>query len=310
MSQSVSQSIAPARLRPGDTVAIVAPASPVPGDRLRAGLDRIGERYRLQVPFDIERATGYLAGSDQERADELNRALRDADVRALWLARGGYGLLRILPLLDADALRADPKPIIGFSDATALLGWAHRVAGVRGIHGPVAVQLGKLPAEDAEWMFALLEGGAAGRLAEGLAPVGAAAADRVEGPLFGGNLIMLGHLVRTALFPALDGGILLVEEVDEKPYSIDRCLTGIELCGALDRVAGALVGDFTACVDPKYPVPEALEVVHERLRAFGVAGLRGAPVGHGLRNRAVSFGGRVALDFARGTAELLEPAVA
>lgn len=281
----------------------------MPGDRLRAGLERVGDRYRLQVPQDIERATGFLAGSDQERADELNRAFRDPDVRAVWLARGGYGILRILPLLDAEALRADPKPIIGFSDATALLGWADRVAGVRGVHGPVAVQLGKLPVEDADWMFALLEGRAEGPLADGLAAVGAAASGLIAGPLLGGNLIMLGHLVRTAIFPPLAGAILLVEEVDEKPYSIDRCLSGMELCGALDRLAGALVGDFTACDDPKYPAPTALEVVDERLRAFGIAGLSGAPIGHGLRNRAVPFGGRVALDLARGLAELLEPAV-
>jgi muramoyltetrapeptide carboxypeptidase len=309
MSQSVSQSIAPARLRPGDTVAIVAPASPVPGDRLRAGLERVAERYRVRLPDDVERATGYLAGSDQVRAEELNRALRDPDVRAIWLARGGYGLLRILPLLDGDALRADPKPIIGFSDATALLGWAHRVAGVRGIHGPVVVQLGKLPIEDAAWLFALIEGRAERLLAGGLTAVGAPGKGSLEGPLMGGNLIMLGHLVRTALFPPLAGALVFIEEVDEKPYSIDRSLTGIELCGALDRVEGVLVGDFTGCVDPKYPAPDALEVVHERLRAFGLSGLGGAPIGHGLQNRAVSFGGRLGLDLDRGVAELLEPAV-
>ena len=309
MSQSVSQSIAPARLRPGDTVAIVAPASPVPGDRLRAGLDAAAGRYRLQVPHDIERASGYLAGDDPARAEEMNRALRDPDVRAIWLARGGYGIMRLLPLLDADALRRDPKPIIGFSDATALLGWALAAAGVRGIHGPVVVQLGKLPPEDAAWLFALLEGRVDAPLATGLAPVGAARHGRIEGPLIGGNLILLGHLVRTGGFPSLAGAVALVEEVDEKPYSIDRCLTGIELAGGLDRVAGALIGDFTGCVDPKYPAPDAPAVVDERLRAFGIGGLAGAPIGHGARNRAVSFGGRVGLDLDRGVAELLEPAV-
>jgi len=120
---------------------------------------------------------------------------------------------------------------------------------------------------------------------------------------------MLGHLVRTALFPAFTGAIAFIEEVDEKPYSIDRCLTGLELAGGLDRVAGALVGDFTGCVDPKYPAPDALEVVHQRLRGWSIAGLSGAPIGHGLTNRAVPFGGRCALDLDRGVAELLEPAV-
>ena len=309
MSQSVSQSIAPARLRQGDTVAIVAPASPVPGERLRAGLAAAGDRYRLRVPDDIDRATGYLAGSDERRADEMNRALRDPDVRAIWLARGGYGIMRLLPLLDADALRADPKPIIGFSDATALLGWALAAAGVRGIHGPVLVQLGALPPEDAAWLFALLEGRAEGPLLTGLEAVGAPRRGRVEGPLIGGNLIVLGHVIRTAAFPSLAGALLLIEEVEEKPYSIDRCLTGLELAGALDRVAGALVGDFTACADPKYPEPDVQRVVDERLRSFDIAGLRGAPIGHGARNRAVPFGARCGLDLDRGIAELLEPAV-
>ena len=287
----------------------MAPASPVPADRLQAGLAAAGDRYRLEVPDDIGRATGYLAGSDEERAAELNRCLRDPDVRGIWLARGGYGIMRLLPLLDADALRADPKPIIGFSDATALLGWALAAAGVRGIHGPVVVQLGKLPPEDARWLFEVLEGRAVGPLATGLRPVGAPGGGRVEGPLIGGNLIMLGHLVHTALFPAFTGAIAFIEEVDEKPYSIDRCLTGLELAGALDRIAGALVGDFTGCVDPKYPAPDALEVVHQRLRAWSIAGLGGAPIGHGLENRAIPFGGLCALDLDRGVAELLEPAV-
>ena len=261
------------------------------------------------MPDDIDRATGYLAGSDERRADEMNRALRDPDVRAVWLARGGYGIMRLLPLLDADALRADPKPIIGFSDATALLGWALAAAGVRGIHGPVLVQLGALPPDDAAWLFALIEGRAEGPLLTGLEAVGALRRGRLEGPLIGGNLILLGHLIRTAAFPALAGALLLIEEVDEKPYSIDRCLTGIELAGALDRLAGVLVGDFTACADPKYPAPDVHRVVDERLCAFGISGLRGAPIGHGARNRAVPFGARCGLDLDRGVAELLEPAV-
>jgi muramoyltetrapeptide carboxypeptidase len=310
MSQSVSQSIVPARLRPGDTVAIVAPASPVPGDRLRAGIERLADRYRLRVPDDIERAAGYLAGSDEERAEELNRAFRDPDVRAIWLARGGYGLLRLLPLLDASALRRDPVPIIGFSDATALLGWAEVVAGVRGVHGPVLVQLGKLPAEDATAVVDLIEGRAPdGPLLTGLGRTGAAGAGRIEGPLYGGNLCLLSHLARTPYFPSLEGAVVLLEEVDEKPYAVDRYLTSMALAGGWNRAAGALVGDLTACTDPKYPDRSALEVVAERLAAFGVPALGGAPIGHGARNRAVPFGGRCALDLDRGTLELLEPAV-
>ncbi|HUS63271.1 MAG TPA: LD-carboxypeptidase [Kofleriaceae bacterium] len=301
----------PPRVRPGDAVAVIAPASPVPGDRLRAGLERAGTRWRLRVPDDIERAHGFLAGDDARRADEVNRALRDPDVRALWLARGGYGILRLLPLLDADALRRDPKPIIGFSDATALLAWAELEAGVRGVHGPVLVQLGKLPPADAAWLFDLVEGraGAAAVLATGLRRVGAPAVGAVEGRLVGGNLCLLAHLCGTRYQVPVEGAIVLVEEVDEKPYAIDRDLTHMALAGGWRGAAGALVGDFTACEDPKYPTATWADVVDERLRAFGVPALAGAPVGHGAVNRAFSFGGRVALDPEAGSAVLLDPAV-
>lgn len=278
-------------------------------DWLYAGIERAGGRYRLRVPDDVERATGYLAGDDERRADEVNAALRDPDVRALWMARGGYGIMRILPLLDADALRRDPRPIIGFSDGTALLSWAERAAGVRGVHGPVVGQLAKLPLEDATWLFDLIEGrSGAGDTIASLRPIGAGGSGPVEGPLRGGNLCLLAHLVGTPYQVDLAGAVALIEEVDEKPYAIDRMITHMRMAGAL-APAAALVGDFTACDDPKYPAPTALDVVHERLAAAGVCGLAGAPIGHGARNRAVPFGGRVAVDAAAGSLTLLEPAV-
>jgi muramoyltetrapeptide carboxypeptidase len=286
----------------------------VPTDRLRAGLELLGDRYRLQVPDDIARRAGFLAGSDEERAGELNRAMADPDVRGIVLARGGHGILRILPLLDPALLRADPKPIVGFSDATALLAWAERAAGVRAVHGPVVVQLPRLPAGDVAWLLDLLEGKAAlagQEVAAGLARIGGGAgAGRVEGPLVGGNLTLLAHLVGTPWAPDLTGAVVLLEEVDEKPYAVDRYLTRMALAGAWDGAAAALAGDFTACADPTYPEVSVEQVVDERLRAIGVPALAGAPIGHGARNRAVPHGGRCALDLHAGTVELLDPAVA
>ena len=318
MSQLVSESKeVPPRLRPGDTVAIVAPASPVPADQVRAGLDRLGERYHLRVADDLYRsdpAAGYLAGSDERRADELNQCFRDPDVRAVVLARGGYGILRLLDRLDAAALRADPKPIVGFSDATALLSWADRIAGVRGVHGPVVKQMRRLPPEQITWLFDLLEGRAdlAAPVAAGLSPVGAARTGRIEGPLRGGNLTLLSHLVGTpwAVEPA--GAIMLIEDVTERPYALDRYLTHLTLAGALRGAAGALVGDFTDIRPDDLGLSGQVspgDVVSERLAAAGVAGLAGAPIGHGARNLAVPFGARAALDVDAGELWLLEPAV-
>jgi muramoyltetrapeptide carboxypeptidase len=264
----------------------------------------------MRMADDITRATGYLAGSDERRADELNRLIADPDVRAVLLARGGYGIMRILELLDAGALRRDPKPIVGFSDATALLFWALRVAGLRGIHGPVVAQLGDLPAEDTARLVDLLEGRPAARLPGALLPTGACGRGRVEGRLLGGNLTLLARLVGTRYAPALSGAVLFVEEVGERPYAIDRYFTQLALSGALDGARAALVGSLTRCVEKVIaPEPDAAQVVDERLRAFAIPGLTGAPFGHGDRNLALPFGGRCAIDFDAGTAELLDLAV-
>ncbi|HTE54312.1 MAG TPA: LD-carboxypeptidase [Kofleriaceae bacterium] len=300
----------PPRVRPGDTVGICAPASPVPGDRLRRGIERLDGRYRLRMADDITRVDGYLAGSDDRRADELNGLIADPDVRAILLARGGYGILRILDRLDAGALRADPKPIVGFSDATALLFWALAAAGLRGIHGPVVAQLGDLPVGDTTWLVDLLEGRGQGRIIEGLRPTGAVRRGRVEGPLIGGNLTLLSHMVGTPWAADVAGAVLFIEDQGERPYAIDRYLTRMALGGALRGAGAALVGSFTRCEERvNLPQPDAAAVVDERLRAFDVAGLAGAPFGHGDENQALPFGGRAALDFDRGAVELLDPAV-
>jgi muramoyltetrapeptide carboxypeptidase len=313
MSHAVSQSILPPRVRPGDTVAIVAPAGPVKPERLRAGLAMLGDRYRLRIAGDIERATAFLAGDDARRADELNAALRDPDVRGIIAARGGYGIMRILERLDADALRRDPVPIVGFSDCTALLSWSERAAGVRGIHGPVVVQLPRLPADQVEWLMRLIEGRAEVATephARGLSRAGTPGGERrIEGPLRGGNLCLLSSLCGTRWEVDTRDAIVLLEEVTEKPYGIDRYLTHLALAGAWRGAAGALVGDLIDCVDPTYPDRSAAEVIDERLRASGLRGLCGAPIGHGARNLAFSCGGRVALDLEAGTLTLLEPAV-
>lgn len=281
-------------------------------DRLRAGVDVLAGRYRVRVAPEVPARAGYLAGADDQRAASLNRYLRDPDVRAIICARGGYGTMRILDDLDADALRRDPKLIVGFSDATALLAWALR-AGVRGIHGPMAGQLGTLSAADVAWLFRLMESTAPQPLPPlPLAPLGAPLpGEPVEGPLLGGNLCLLSHLVGTAYQVDLAGALLFFEEVGEAVYRIDRYLTHLGLSGALDRVAAALAGDMTDCAAPPGH-PAALAVIHERLARHGVPGVHGAPLAHGARNLALPLGARAALartpDGPRLT--LLEAAVA
>ncbi|MEO8846020.1 MAG: LD-carboxypeptidase [Kofleriaceae bacterium] len=313
--------IIPPRITPGQTLGIAAPSGPANLDRLRAGLARLGDAFRLQLAPSLTAARApelqsYLAASDETRAAELDAMIADPDVRAILIARGGYGLMRILPRLDPDALRRDPKPIVGFSDATALLAWAH-VAGVRGIHGPLGVQLERLPATDIEHLIAMLsEARAPGVRPWALAASPLGGRGVVRGPLFAGNLTMMSVLVGTPWALPLRGSIALLEEVGERPYELDRYLTQLALTGELAKPHAVIVGDLVRCADPKPPAggtdPEdaALATVLERLHAAGTAAAFGAPIGHGDRNEPVPFGGNAVLDLDRGTLEILDPAVA
>lgn len=300
----------PPRLRPGDTVAVAAPAGPVDRRRLERSLPLLEARYRLRLAPDLFARDGYLAGSDERRAAELNAALRDPDVRAVIFARGGYGSTRILDALDAAALRADPIPLVGFSDITAILGWAHQVAGVAAIHGPVAAQLAELAGAEVERLFAMLESPEPAPPITGLEPTGAAASGIIEGVLWGGNLSLVAHLVGTPGWPAAERAIFFFEEVGERPYAIDRYLTRIHAAGALDGAVAAVVGDLVRCAETSAADhPDAAAVIDERLARFGIPGAAGAGFGHGARNLAVPFGGRARLDPQSGVLEFLSGAV-
>jgi muramoyltetrapeptide carboxypeptidase len=290
--------IAPPGIRRGETLGVCAPAGAVKPERLARGLARLGDTFRVRLAPTLTspRAAGvptYLANTDDARASELIAMLADPDVRAIVLARGGYGLMRILDRLDPDVLRRDPKPIVGFSDGTALLAWAH-AAGVRGIHGPVIAQLGDLPDEDVERLIAAL--------IDPAAPVTFAVtrvhgAGVIRGPLVPANLTMAALLAGTRWALPLAGALALFEEVGEKPYELDRYLTRLALAG--EQPAGVVLGELVRCEEPKLPEPEAaLAVFRERLAALPLA--TGMPVGHGTRNAAVAFGAPAELDLEHG----------
>lgn len=296
--------LVPPRLHPGDAVALIAPSGPVPESRLRAGLALLSARYDLRWSRRIYDRSGYLAGDDEARAEALTLALADDEIRAIVCARGGYGLMRILGRLDPSLLLRRPKPIVGFSDITVLHALAQG-AGLVSIHGPVATQLGELPIEDTEALFALLEGECGVRM-EGLGSVGTTQV--VEGPLIGGNLELVSRLVGTPYAFDLRSAVLLLEEVGERPYRIDRQLTQLELSGALGGVVAVVVGELVRCSEPDGSGPDAAAVVKERLGRLGVPVLTGLPVGHGARNRAVALGVRVRVDGGEGRIDFLEPA--
>jgi muramoyltetrapeptide carboxypeptidase len=294
-------------LRPGDSVAVIAPAGPFDRASFEAGAAIIGERYHLHYDSSIFERQRYLAGTDERRLSELNRALTDPTVRAVFCARGGYGSLRLLEKLDQPrAIWPDTgRPLIGFSDITALHQWRQR-HGFISIHGPVLTQLGRLGRATRERLFSLLESDSPATplcgtltLVEGTA----------EGPLLGGNLSVFTRLLGTPFMPNLDGAILLLEDVGERPYRLDRMWTHLQLAGVFRKVRGIVLGSFNGCEEPDESYA-SVDVLRELAVATGLPCAAGFPIGHGDANEPVPLGVRVRLDATAARLTFLEPAVA
>jgi muramoyltetrapeptide carboxypeptidase len=302
--------IRPVRLQPGDVVRVIAPSGPVFEDAFAPGAAVLSARYQLRYdPATLFASDGFLAGPDGQRLASLVEALLDPQARAIVMGRGGHGLLRIASGLDGNLLRKHPKPIVGFSDGTVLLALAAK-AGVAAIHGPVVTQLARLPKDDHLALFSLLESAEPRPLLAGLETLCPGSA---TGPLVGGNLEVFSRLLGTPLVPDLDGAILFLEEVGERPYRIDRLLTYLELAGVFAAVSGVVVGQLVACEEPaqsRVASPVASAVVRERLGRLRIPVVMGAEVGHGGRNQSLPYGVRVSLDAQAGTLVGLESAVA
>jgi len=301
--------IRPPRLQPGDVVRVIAPSFAVPRERFEQGAALLAARYRLRYdPATLFRTERYFAGPDELRLAELEAALRDPEARAVIMARGGHGLLRLLPFLNPDLLRANPKPLVGFSDGTLLCAFAAR-AGVASIHGPVVAQLGRLPEEDRTALFGLLERPGSGLL---LSELDAPVPGRIQGPLVGGNLEVFSRLLGTPHMPDPTGAILFFEDVDERPYRVDRLLTHLDLAGLFAVAAAVVVGEFTACKEPegsKLDSPTVEEVLRDRLGRLAIPVAFGAKIGHGDRNAPLPCGTLCELDTRHGTLVALEGAV-
>lgn len=280
----------PPRIRAGAVVAVVAPASPFDRQELFRGLSWLRTRYRLRVSPGIFERDGYLAGDDARRAAELAEAMTDPSVDAIVCARGGYGAMRILDALPWDAFVARPKWIAGFSDVTAL----HVVANARGvatIHGPNVTGLGRsiTPGERASFIEALEGGG--GREWRGLVCIREGAA---RGPIAGGNLALVAAMAAGNRLAIPEGAIVLLEDVTERPYRIDRMLTSLLLGGHLARASAIVFGGFTQC-DPGPDGVTVEQVLRERTASLGVPVALGAPFGHGAPNHSFVLGAEGAL---------------
>lgn len=290
----------PPPLRPGDVVRVIAPGSPFDEAAFQAGLAVLERRLGLRPRFreDLSARAGYLAGDDARRLEEWREAVADPEARAIFCARGGYGAMRLLPALDPAPLLAAPRLLVGFSDVTALHALLNR-AGLATVHGPVVTQLGRAPADAVDHLEALLLGRApragaweAPAPGAGLTGLATITPGRVSGPLLGGSLTLLAHLCGTPFLPPLEGAILAIEDVGERPYRLDRYLTQLRLTGALDGLGGVAVGQLSGCDGGD---GSAAEAVRGLVRALGVPAVEGFPFGHEDRNLALPLGPRATL---------------
>jgi muramoyltetrapeptide carboxypeptidase len=262
---------------------------------------------------------GYLAGTDDQRLADLNSALQDDSIDAIWCIRGGYGSIRLLDQVDYAAMARRPKALIGFSDLTALLNAITRLTGVVTFHGPVA--RAAMPAFSRRNLERVLTKTVVpGRLEripsppETLVPqenrIVPLTGGVAEGPLAGGNLTLLQCLIGTPYFPELAGAILFLEDVGEDLYRVDRMLAHLRLIGALRRLAGVVVGHFTQL--ERSGGDGALgfdEVLANYFEPLGIPVAYGFPFGHIDAQWTLPLGVRARLDADAGELELLEPAV-
>ncbi|MGY4955843.1 S66 peptidase family protein [Streptomyces nigrescens] len=302
--------VRPPRLRPGDRVAVVAPSGPLMAERLDRGLDVLRGWDLDPVAAPHARGThptlGHLAASDEERARDLQEAWCDPSVKAVFAARGGYGAQRMVDLLDWDALRAAaPKPLIGFSDVTVLHEAFAVRAGVSTLHGPAVA--GEVFLKDDATRDHLRRTLFAPETVRTLVSPSARplVPGRARGVTVGGCLAMLATELGTPWArQGAAGGLLLLEDVGEPPYRIDRALTQLLRSGWLDGVAGIVLGSWARCG----PYDRVREVLVDRLAGLGVPVAEEFGFGHGDSALTVPLGLPAELDAMAGTLTFEEPA--
>jgi muramoyltetrapeptide carboxypeptidase len=310
-----SSVIKPPALRPGDAVAVVAPASNLKADYLARGvaeLERLG--FRVKYEPGILDKTLYTAGDDKRRANELMRAFADPEIKAVWAARGGYGSMRLFKLLDENLIGRRPKIFIGYSDMTALSLYFYRRFGWVTFHGPMAAKdlAGGEEHYDRETLIKAITGASPlgeikSNKTEILHPCGGA---RVSGRLVGGCLSLIAAMMGTPDELDTRGSILFLEDTATRPYAIDRMMQQLKLAGKLTEVHGIVFGEMIDCVQHADQGYRIQDVLAECTADLGVPVMFGLPSGHSPRgNLTLPLGVTATLDAVRGALSIDEAAV-
>jgi muramoyltetrapeptide carboxypeptidase len=285
----------PPFLQKGDTIGIATPASPYKQQAFREGLDLLKQwGFRVVLGRKGINRKGYLAGTDRERAEELEALFVDPEIKAVLCSRGGYGALRILDFLDFRKIKGHPKFFMGFSDITVLLLALWKKTGLMTFHGPMVTSLSKLtPYSQARVQSTLTGDYQIKIIRDRKLPFlpGSAA-----GVLLGGNLTLLAHLIGTPFEPVWDRTILFLEDCGEEPYRLDRLITHLRLRGCLEKVSAILLGQFTGAQHREM----SPDLVKDLLGDLKIPVWTGLPFGHGPMNIPLPIGAPAVLDGVKG----------
>jgi muramoyltetrapeptide carboxypeptidase len=310
---SSNAALYPAALKPGDAIAIVAPAGPMSAEEVERGakkLESLG--FKVRLPQDLDRQHRFFAGDDKLRAAELMAAFADDKVDAIFAARGGYGAMRILEALDYEVIRAHPKILIGYSDITALHNAIYQKTGLVTFHGPnvqggFGTSKGMTPfTEKYFWRalghdrqespgYAFLTGDASNSRSASIPPMESLTKGVARGRLVGGNLSLVHAVIGTPYEVETDGKVLFLEDIGEAPYRVDRMLQTLKLAGKLDNLKGVVLGAFSRRdeEDTSGETTSIDEVLREYFAELGIPVVNRFPAGHQPENATLPIGGLV-----------------
>ncbi|WP_105255154.1 S66 peptidase family protein [Pseudoalteromonas sp. T1lg75] len=309
--------IKPKTLQKGGTIALVSPSAATAEhkDLLLAQQLIKALGYKVKVAEHVLARRGHLAGTDAQRAADLNAQFADPEVDALFCLRGGSGAARLLPLLDYPVIAANPKPLLGYSDITALHNALLAQTGLISFHGPNATsewdpfnvqQFQRLFEQRQRMHYMNLPRGEdelvnRDYLTQTITP------GKVSGRLVGGNLTVLTALAGSPYLPSFDGAILFLEDTEEAPYRIDRMMSTLKLMGALDKIAGFVFGDCNQCTPSAgYGSLSLDEIFADYIKPLGIPAYRGAMIGHVKQQFILPVGAQVTLDADAGSITLAE----
>lgn len=312
----------PKRLKSGNTIGLIAPGSNAWEDEeIHFAMDVLRSfGFKIKQGKHLFQRHGYLAGSDKERASDINQMFKDKSIDGIFCLRGGYGSPRVLPYLDYDLIAKNPKALIGYSDITALLNAIYARTGLITFHGPIAkqnfteytvksfkdvifeakksIELATPP------LFEAVEGQAEKDNRLTLITKGSA-----KGRLIGGNLSLMVKLVGTPFEPDYKNKILFLEDVEEAPYRIDGMLTHLKIAGRLNQLAGIVFGKCTDCEAKSPPSLSIEQVLKDRLGDLGIPILKGVMIGHIDDMATIPIGAMATLDASNKRLTLEETAV-